>query len=287
MEDPRKVINELFGILEDDVRDVKPGVASTKVGRDADESAALGEQCLEDGDFDAAIKHFQKALEQTPNPDAKEHLNLAAAYDVADREDEAITEYQLALRANKGATDAQVGVSDILRRNAKFRESIENLTSASKKDSKNPFHYFKLAEAYREIREYKLAVRAAEQAAQIGETDPFYWFWLADLLIELRRFEDALRPMKEAVDRSPGDDHLYLRASVAFWGAGKKAEAIKSMRLASELDPENAFYLALIDLYSLHSGTASDLALSGEPKPLDRYDQDRLDRVAEFLGIGR
>lgn len=286
MDDPRKVISELFGLVEDDTREKTPGKAASKVGRDADESAALGEECIEEGDFDAAIKHFRKALEQTERPDAREHISLGGAYDVADMEDEALTEYREALRSNQASADAQAGVAQVLRRNAKFRESIQNWVDAAEKEPKNPHFYFKMAEAYREIKEYRLAVRTAEQAAELGAEDPFYWFWLADLLIDLKRFEEALRPMKEAIDRSPGDDHLYLRASVAFWGAGKKAEAIKSMRLASELNPESGLYLGLIELYSRHSGDEAAQELAKAPTKLDAYDQDRLNRIARFLGIG-
>lgn len=285
MDDPRKVINELFGLVDDDSREAGPSKAATKVGRDADESASLGEQCIEEGDFQGAIKHFKKALEQTERPDAKEHVNLGGAFDVADMEDEAMAEYQLALEHNDASADAQAGVSQILRRNAKFRESIENLVQAAEKDPRNPFYYFKLAESYREIKEYKLAVKAAEEAAKNGADDPFYWFWLGDLLIDLRQFMEALKPMKEAIDRSPGDDHLYLRAAIAFWGAGKKAEAVKSMRLASELDPDSALYLGLIDLFLKHSGEAADAALASKPPVLDAYDQDRLRRIRDFLKI--
>ncbi len=285
MDDPRKVINELFGLVDDDLRESKPTPAASKVGRDAEESSRLGEQCIEDGDFPAAIKHFKKAIEQTENPDAREHVNLGGAYDAADMEDEALAEYETALSRNDASADAQAGVSQILRRNAKFRDSIQSLVKAAEKDPKNPHYYFNLAEAYREIKEYKLATKAAEEAARLGGDDPFYWFWLADLLIDLRKFEDALRPMKEAVDRSPGDDHLYLRAGIAFWGAGKKAEAIKSLRLASELDPENALYLALVDLFAKHSGEAD--SLPSKARTLDAYDQDRLNRIAQFLGIAK
>ncbi|MFQ3678483.1 MAG: hypothetical protein SNJ74_11135, partial [Fimbriimonadaceae bacterium] len=143
----RKGLNELFGMLNDDTREARVSAARSKVGRSADESAALGEQCLNDGDYEGAIGHFRTALEQAKGT-ASAHLDLGGALEVTDRAAEATREFRRALRAEPASPEAHVGLSQIYKRSARWRETVDSLVAALRIQPDNPFTNFKLAEAF-------------------------------------------------------------------------------------------------------------------------------------------
>jgi tetratricopeptide (TPR) repeat protein len=98
--------------------------------------------------------------------------------------------------------------------------------------------------------------------------------------------DDALESLRAAIELSPGDDFLYLRAAVAFWGAGRHVEAIKSVRLASDLDPSKNLYHGLLGILLEESGQMEEAQQESErAKKMDRYDHDLLSRLMDELGI--
>ena len=74
--------------------------------------------------------------------------------------------------------------------------------------------------------------------------------------------------------------------TVAFWRAGRRTEAIKAIRLASELDPEKHLYHGLLGILLDENGQAEEAALeSGRAEKMDRYDHDMLSRLLDEMKI--
>ncbi len=255
-----------------------------KKGVDAKESAALGAECLEDGDYEAAIRHFRTGIEQSGAADAALRLDLGGAYEYADREAEALRQFRVAERIEESSPEPHIGASQIYKRAGKYRESLEELDRAIALEPGNAFLKFKKAEVLREVKLFDAAIAGAAAAAAAAPTDSFYHYWVADLLIELRRFEAALEPMRLALELSPGDDHLYFRASAAFWGAGKPNEAIRAIRLASELDPDKPLYHGLLARFLRHTGLNDEAEMEEKSaEKMDAYDREQLARVVALF----
>lgn len=278
-------IAELFQIpIVADIEVDEP--RAPKVGRTADESDALGRACLSDGDYRKAIDHFQRACTQREPSDIRSQIDLAGAYEYADQAPQALRQYLRALEIQQDALEPQLGLSDVLRRYGRFRESVEHLQAAAKADPTNPFVHLKLAETLREAGHPQAALVAAQGAIAAKPDDAFYHYWTGDLLISMRRYDEALDALRAAIELSPGDDFLYLRACVAFWGADRRPEALKSIRLASDLDPDKHLYHGLLGVLLEECGQLDEARLeSDRAKKMDRYDQDLLGRLMDEMQI--
>jgi tetratricopeptide (TPR) repeat protein len=102
----------------------------------------------------------------------------------------------------------------------------------------------------------------------------------------MERYDEALEYLRAAIELSPGDDYLYLRATVAFWCAERRVESIKALRLASELDPEKHLYHGLLGILLEETGQIEEAALeSGRAQKMDRYDEDTMSRLLSEMKI--
>ncbi len=255
-------------------------------GATAEESVELGTQFLNEGNYDKAIEHFQRAIEQQGPQGIEGRIGLGSAYEYAEMSPAALREYHRALRVTKDSPEVLVGLSQIYKRHARYKDSLKQIEDALALDPKNAFYQFKAAELLREVGDRERALLAARLAVAAAPDDSFYHYWLGDLLIEMGRYEEALAALKAALDLSPGDDYLYLRAATAFWGVGKRQESIKSVRLASDLDPDKHLYHGVLELLLAKSGLDEEAKLEAQrASKMDNYDRDALDRFASELRL--
>jgi tetratricopeptide (TPR) repeat protein len=286
MEDsPYERIAELFGAPKFEEGDPETSPRRRK-GRTAEESQELGRLCLSEGDYQTAIKHFQRAVEQGEGRHIAARVDLAGAYEYAEMAPQAFRQYETALKAQKDAPEPHVGLSQIYKRYARYRDSLEELQKAIELEPNNAFFHFKLAEIFREIGERERAVAAIQGAVSVAPQEPFYHYWHGDLLIEMGCFDKALDALRAAIELSPGDDFLYLRASAAFWGADRKPEALKAIRIASDLDPSKHLYYGILQMFLERSGQLEEAALENKRvSKMDAYDREVLRRFADEIGL--
>jgi tetratricopeptide (TPR) repeat protein len=284
VDEVQRALAGLFGIGDESEQRESALRRKNKKGATAEESSALGAECLAEGEYEAAIAHFRKAVEQRGKQDIAGRIDLGGALEAADRPAEALRQYQRASQMENTAAEPHLGSSQIYKQHGRYDESLVELEKAIELEPRNAFYRFKLAELLRSLKQYDEAIQAAAMAAATAPTDSFYHYWIADLLIELRRFEEALEPMRLALELSPGDDYFYYRASAAFWGAGKQAEAIRAIRLASELDPDKAIYHGLLAEYLLATGMNEEAGLEQKSaEKMDAYDREELARLLELI----
>lgn len=283
MSSPYVHLAELFGMRTQAEPDSEP---AERVGETAEESARLGRERLDAGDLQAAIEHFKREVRQREAEDIDGRLDLAGAFEAADMAPQALRQYERALKVRSDAAEAHLGLSQVLKRNARQKDSIEALEKAIGLEPTNPFYHYKLAELLRGMGARERALVAAQGAVVVAPDDSFYHFWVGDLLIEMRRFDEALDAMQAAIELSPGDDYLYLRAAVAFWGAGMPDKSIHAVRLASELDPDKHLYHGLLEALLSSQGDHESAALERErASKMEPYDRDALRRVLTEIAL--
>ncbi|MCO5297929.1 MAG: tetratricopeptide repeat protein [Fimbriimonadaceae bacterium] len=285
MNSPYVHLAELFGMRTRPEADFEKA-EDARVGKTAEESARLGRERLDAGDLEAAIEHFKREVRQRESEDIDGRLDLAGAFEAADMAPQALRQYERALKVRADTAEAHLGLSQVLKRNARQRDSIDALEKAIGLEPTNPFFHYKLAELLRGMGARERALIAAQGAVVVAPDDAFYHFWVGDLLIEMRRFDDALDALQAAIELSPGDDYLYLRAAVAFWGAGKPDKAVHAVRLASELDPDKHLYHGLLEALLARQGDHESAALESErASQMEPYDRDALRRVLGEMGL--
>lgn len=271
--DHRQHLADLFGLakLDDD-----ESTDSKKVGKNAAESEKLGRKALLQGNVPLAIEHFERGIEQGST---STRFDLAAAYEAAGRDEDAQALYQELLKEDSDFAEGYFGMSEVLKRSARFTEALDQLHRAIAKEPSNAHFHFKLAELLKDQRLYADATVAAERAALTEPDNAFYHFYLGDLLIDRKYFAEALEAFRHAVELSPGDDHYLLRSAVAFWGAGKQNEAIRALRLSQELAKDSAIARGLEVQFRRQLGETL------EEVELDSYDVDRIERILSELGL--
>jgi len=281
-------IAELFALpLGSPADSVASNATSKPQGRTPDESEQLGRACLTDGDFEAAIRHFRHAVELRGGEAAEDTLiDLGSAYEYGDQAPQAYRQYLKAVKFGRDNTEPLVGISDLYKRQGRFRAAIEQLEAALAVEPESPYLLFKLAETLRSMGEPTRALAAGLAVVQLKPDDAFYHYWIGDLLISMRQFPDALEALRAAIELSPGDDYLYLRVAVPFWRLDRRAEAVKAIRLASDLDPDKHVYHGLLEAMLTEMGQVEEADLeSARADQMDRYDHDTLTRVLAEMGI--
>lgn len=257
-----------------------------KHGQDAEESSILGGQKLAEGDYEAAIEHFKKSVEQSSPDDLLRLLDLGGAYEAAGLEPQALRQFRKALRAKEDAPEPLLAAAQIYKRDAKWSQAIHELEEALAKDPNNAFYQHKLAEIFLETGHRQRALEASLAAVAANPADSFYHYWTAELLLDMGRFQDALEAYRAAIELSPGDDHFVLRASIAFWRLDRREEAVKAIRLASDLDPEQMVCYGVLGIYLAEMGDmAGAMAEQKKAANMDRYDHDLVRRHALASGI--
>lgn len=287
MDDRYQRIADLFGLtLPTPVEGDEEAAPRKLKGETARESADLGAQSLAEGDYEKAIEHFRRALEQSKEEDPAIRVDLAGAYEYAEMAPQAMRQYLQALRETADAPEPHVGLSQLYKREGRWRESISELEAALRVDPENAFHHFKLAELYSDIGDRASALSAIQAAVVHAPEDPFYHYWMGDLLIAMKRPDEAVDALRAAVELSPGDDFLFLRTAVAFWNAGRPSEAVKAIRLASDLDPDQALYHGLLQRFLIAMNLNDEAALEARrAQQLDAYDAERLRRLLVEVGL--
>lgn len=284
MSDIPNILAELFGTPKPPDLDEEP--KADRLGSTADESSALGAQCLNEGDYEKAIEHFRRAIEQRGIADPQGHIDLGGAFEVADQVPQAFRQYCKAVKAAKGAAEPHLGLSQLLRREGKPHRAIEELEEAIKLDPDNAFSHFKLAETLRDLGERNRAIASIQRAIALSPADSFYHYWLGDALLERRKFDAAIEALHAAVELSPGDDFLLYRTTAAFWGAGRHQEAIKAIRLAGELDPDNHLYHGVLAVLLAETGMSEEAALEEAcANKMDELDRENLRRFCNEVGL--
>lgn len=279
-------ISDLFGLPAADPGAPSPSTFRKQKGETALESAEIGGLSLSEGDWEKAIEHFRRAVEQSEGNDPLRQLDLGGAFEYADMEPQALRQYRAALRVREHAPEPHLGISELYKREGRRRQAIEELEASLAENRENPFYQFKLAELHRDLGQRARALGAIQHAVTLAPADSFYHYWMGDLLIEMREPDRALEAIRAAIELSPGDDFLYVRAAAAFWLAGRRTEAVKSIRLASDLDPEKHLYHGILEVFLSEMGLdeEADQEASRAAK-MDAYDRDLLGRFAGEIGL--
>lgn len=248
-------------------------------GVDADDSKELGRMCLNEGDYEAAIAHYQRAIEQGPDEDGAAHIGLAAALELSEESEAALEAYREAARLDNTA-DAQIGIAEILRREGNTDASLQHLYEAVEIEPDNAFALHKLSEALMAKGRGEEAMQIALAAIVKAPETAYYHLSAAELMFKRRMYDEALISYRAALELSPGDDFIYLRTAMALWANGHRSEAMQSLKFACDLDPDNGMYAELMAVFAdrlLLPDVASEYRdRSGS---LDDYDADALRRV--------
>jgi len=249
-----------------------PAETQGKEGRTAEESRTFGQERMAAGDYQAAVEHFQKAIQQGS---AESVAELGAAYEAGDFIPQAYVQYRKALQSQANG-DVAIGVAALMKREGRWKDSIAELQAAIEKEPYNAFLHFRLAETLREARYPKAALAAVQGAIANQADDAFYHFWAAELALELKRFEESLGAIHAALELNQDDPYYLAIAGAASWGCGREEEARAFIKQAVRDSEGDAAYI----------GVARQLGVPGfDGVSVGEYDASRTNRFLRPIGL--
>ncbi len=94
-----------------------------------------------------------------------------------------------------------------------------------------------LGNAYEEIGNYELAMKALEGAVDINPALAESRTNLGNVYLKLGRVEEAIEQYREAIDINPGVAPTYNNLGTAYMKAGRLRDAVRQLKRCIELDP--------------------------------------------------
>jgi tetratricopeptide (TPR) repeat protein len=143
------------------------------------------------------------------------HVDLGVALEEAGKQDEALQEYQTAVRLDPHLAQAHNNLANLLMNTRKLTEALD---------------------------EYNEAMRLKPTAALVHEN-------VGTVLVKLNRFDEALRQYEEAIRLDSRDARPQYLIGKALLRQGRSAEAVLHFREALRLDPnhlQSMVYLARV-----------------------------------------
>lgn len=284
MEPEPELIRELFDLPGAGNRAVVSPYRE-KEGKTREESQEYGRLCMSEDDYEGAIVHFRRALEQSGADRHEVLIELGAAYEAAGMSPQAYKQYKEAERVKQTGEIAR-GLGELLQSYGKNSEAVAELKHAIELEPGNAYNHFRLAEQLRKMGFPKMALESIAGAVSFAADDAFYHYWMGDLLLSMHRFDEAVKSFAAAAEISPGDDKVFQLSGVALWGAGKHLEAIRALRLASDLNAEDRTNYGLLQVFLRLNG--QELESKQEEKKageMDEFDRETIVRLLGHVGI--
>ena len=229
----------------------------------------LGNLCLQRGELDSALSHFEAALKIRART-AAAHYNFggaliensaAAILAQKGRINEAISHYDNAIEMRPHYGDPYLNLGSVLFQQGRIGDALAQWEKALGTQPHDAAFHALLGDAFLRAGSQKVAIAEYERAARLSAREPLGRNNLAWLLAtssdpSIRDGNRAVELAKEAVRLSRGKDPNYLRTlAAAFAETGRFAEAIETARQAlqaAEKRSNSALVNALKDEIALY-----------------------------------
>lgn len=184
------------------------------------------------------------------------HNNLGSVWLKSGRVDDAIREYQAALKVTPESPVARNNLGSAFLKQGKVAEAIQEFRRVLSRDPQSITGRFNLAAALLRSGRATEAVAEYERVLAIKPDFAQGHLALGHALMRAERLADAIAQFKIAVQLQPGYAHARNSLATAFAAKHQWGEAIRCWREALEIDPNNV---------AAQSGLAWTLATAPDP----------------------
>jgi len=127
----------------------------------------------------------------TTNRDAKDYFIRAAAFSTENRFNEAIADFNTAIRLNKNYIKAYYCRGRVYRLNQEYDKAIMDFNKVIEFNHENLGVYYSRSEVYKQIKHYQNAISDLTMCIQINPKDTKYYNDLGILFADLKRYNEA------------------------------------------------------------------------------------------------
>jgi tetratricopeptide (TPR) repeat protein len=204
----------------------------------ASEHVDLGLERLDQGQLDEAISEFEEAIRLDPD-DAAAHYNLGLAYHGQGELDEAIAEYQEAIRINPDFSDAHTNLGVAYKDQGQVDKAIAEYTETIRINPDDDTAHHNLGIVYAEQGKADEAIAEYQAAIRINPDEADAHYNLGRVYYGLDRLDEAIVEWKETIRIDPEDSMAHNNLGRAYFDQGRADEAVVELAEATRLDPEN------------------------------------------------
>ena len=245
----------------------------------ADAYNALGVVMTRQRQYDQALELFNKALELNPN-DAGFRINVALAYHLQGRSEDAEQAYQLAIDTNSDFAGALSFLSGGGTAGAQKTDPLNRI--ASEKSYEDGAAFLRLNRLDR-------ATEALDRALSLNPNNAEALNAKGVIATRERQYDEALALYQRAVNVTPGNAGFHANLAITYHLQGKKDQAIQAYRKAVDLDDNFDGQLDFITggqpIQSIEIASTPSSKTAG---PLQKIAAEKAyDDGAAFLRLGR
>jgi Flp pilus assembly protein TadD len=199
----------------------------------------LGSALGEKGQIDEAIGQYQEALRLKPDG-AEAHNNLGAALSKKGQIDEAIGQYQEAIRLEPDHAGAHNNLGAALARKGQIDEAISQLQEAVRLKPDYAEAHYNLGTALDEKGQIDEAIRQFQEAMRLKPDYAEARYNLGLALVRKGQIDEAISQFQEAMRLKPYEADVHNNLGAALGRKGQTDEAIRQFQKALRLKPDYA-----------------------------------------------
>jgi tetratricopeptide (TPR) repeat protein len=208
----------------------------------------LGADYMDQGQIEDAIAEFEEAIRLDPD-NALAHFNLGVAYQYQGKLDQAIAEYQEAISIDPDYAEAHNNLGIAYDDQGKPDEAIAEYQEAIRINPDYALAHYNLALAYYAQGKPDEAIAAYKEVIRVDPDSADAHYNLGITYYDQGKLDEAITEWQEAIRIEPEDSMTHNNLGRAYFDQGRLDEAITELEEAIELDPDNAqahFNLGLV-----------------------------------------
>jgi lipoprotein NlpI len=209
------------------------------------EDAEAGRAAVQRHDWAAAIRLYSAALARgdlPPESEATAHNNRGIAYARTNRNDEALADFDAALRLNPRYQSAYVNRGDIHHFKGQDEKAIADYDAALKLRAGDEVAYYDRGNSYAALGKHRQAIDDYDAAIRLKKDYQAAYFNRGNSLQALGRLAEAAADYDMAIKYKPDDANAIHNRGFVNFHLGRFAAAAEDFKLGAASDPYIAIW---------------------------------------------
>ncbi len=204
-----------------------------------DEYIRLGQEQLDEGNFEQALEYFHAARELQPD-NAEVIFYIGLTYSKMNQAEEAIKYYRKSLELDSEASGAWTNLGNKYDELGQYDLAEECYRRSSLVDPDDDKNYVEWGRMYQNQERYEEALACYEEATRINPDNEDAWDNQSDCLRNLDKWDETAEVCEELVSRWPEKARYWSNGTVAYWCSDNYERMLFFAQKTLEMRPDSA-----------------------------------------------